>query len=101
MSAKRGTRRRARPVKKIAAVRAGRRSVELTNAEKVLFPADGITKADLAEYYRSVAKWIVPHLRERPIAMERYPEGIDGMRFFQKNASKHFPEWITRARVPK
>jgi bifunctional non-homologous end joining protein LigD len=86
---------------KASAVRAGRRSVELTNAEKVLFPGDGITKADLVEYYQSVAKWMIPHLRERPIAMERYPDGINGMRFFQKNASKHFPDWITRARVPK
>ena len=84
-----------------SAVRTGRRAVEVTNAEKLLFPDDGITKADLAGYYASVAKWMLPHLRDRPIAMERYPDGIDGMRFFQKNASRHFPEWITRARVPK
>ena len=102
VTAKKRTRRRAAAAPmKVSAVRAGRRSVELTNTGKVLFPDDGITKGDLAEYYQSVAKWMVPHLRDRPIAMERYPDGIDGMRFFQKNASKHFPDWITRARVPK
>jgi bifunctional non-homologous end joining protein LigD len=101
VTAKARTRRRADVGKHTGAVRAGRRSVELTNAGKVLFPDDGVTKADLAQYYGSVAKWMLPHLHDRPIAMERYPDGIDGMRLFQKNASRHFPEWITRARVPK
>ena len=82
-------------------VRAGRRSVEVSNAEKVLYPDDGITKADLAEYYEHVAARMLPHVRERPIAMERYPDGIDGGRLFQKNVSRHFPDWIARARVRK
>lgn len=82
-------------------MRAGRRSIELTHSEKVLYPNDGITKADLAEYVRRVAKRMLPYLADRPIAMERYPDGLDGERFFQKNASRYFPEWITRARVRK
>jgi bifunctional non-homologous end joining protein LigD len=102
VTAKKRTARRAGAAPlRASAVRTGGRTVELTNAEKVLFPGDGFTKADLAGYYQSVAKWMLPHLRERPVAMERFPDGIDGMRLFQKNASKHFPEWITRARVPK
>lgn len=84
-----------------ASVRSGRRAVEISNAGKVLFPGDGITKADLAEYYEAVGKVMLPYLRDRPIAMERYPDGIDGPRFFQKNPSRHFPEWITRARLEK
>ena len=84
-----------------AAVRAGGRSVQLTNAQKVLFPDDGITKADLAAYHAAVAKWMLPHLRDRPIAMERFPDGIGGERLFQKNPSRHFPEWIARARLKK
>lgn len=82
-------------------VRTGRRSVEISNPGKVLFPGDGITKADLADYYAHVAKTMLPFLRDRPIAMERYPDGIDGERLFQKNPSQHFPDWIARARVEK
>jgi bifunctional non-homologous end joining protein LigD len=60
----------------------------------VLFPDDGVTKGDLFEYYRAVAPAILPHLRDRPFTMKRYPHGIDGEVFFQKQAPKHLPSWI-------
>jgi bifunctional non-homologous end joining protein LigD len=82
-------------------VMVGRRRVELSNADKVLYPEDGITKADLADYYRRVAAHMLPHLANRPIALERYPDGLSGERVFQKNVPRYFPEWITRVRVPK
>ena len=76
-------------------------TVPLTHPDKVLFPADGITKQDLARYYADVAGQMLPWLRDRPITMVRYPDGLGGPRFFQKNASSYFPDWIRRVAVAK
>ena len=69
-------------------------TVNLTSADRVLFPEDGITKGELFAYYRAVAPTIVPHLRDRPFTMKRYREGIDKPGFFQKQAPKGMPSWI-------
>lgn len=82
-------------------VAVGRRRVEVSSPEKVLYPDDGITKADLIDYYRQMAKHMLPHLVDRPIAMERYPNGLAGERVFQKNVPRYFPEWISRVRIAK
>ncbi|RSS36170.1 ATP-dependent DNA ligase, partial [Streptomyces sp. WAC07061] len=82
-------------------LRAGRRTVEIGRPDKVLFPGDGISKADLAGYYRTVAPRILPHLRGRPLMLERHPDGIDGPAFMQKDVPDHFPDWIHRAELPK
>jgi bifunctional non-homologous end joining protein LigD len=76
-------------------------TVPLTHPDKVLFPADGITKADLARYHADVAGWMLPGLKDRPVSMVRYPDGLDGERFFQKNAPAYFPDWIRRVTVGK
>ena len=73
----------------------------ISHPEKVLFPADGITKGELAAYYDAIAPVMLPHLRRRPITMERYHRGIDSPGFFQKDVSKGFPEWLKRVEVPK
>lgn len=73
----------------------------ITHPEKVLFPDDGTTKGDLAEYYETLAPVILPHLRGRPITMERYPAGIGKKGFWQKDVSKGFPDWLERVEVPK
>ena len=73
----------------------------ITHPEKVLFPDDGITKGDLAAYYEAVAPVMVPHIRARPISMERYPAGIGKKGFFHKDVSKGFPAWLKRVEVPK
>ena len=73
----------------------------ISHPEKVLFPADGITKGELAAYYDAIAPAMLPHLRRRPITMERYHRGIDSPGFFQKDVSKGFPEWLKRVEVPK
>ena len=73
----------------------------ITHPEKVLFPSDGITKGDLAAYYEAIAPVMLPHLRGRPVTMERYPAGIDKKGFWQKDVSKGFPEWLKRVEVPK
>jgi len=73
----------------------------ITHPEKVLFPDDGITKGELAAYYEAIAPVMVPHLRGRPLTMERYPAGIGRKGFWQKDVSKGFPDWLERVEVPK
>ena len=73
----------------------------ITHPEKVLFPDDGITKGDLAVYYETISPVILPHVRGRPITMERYPSGIGQKGFWQKDVSKGFPDWLERVKVPK
>ena len=73
----------------------------ITHPEKVLFPDDGITKGEVAAYYEAMAPVILPHLRGRPITMERYPAGIGTKGFWQKDVSKGFPSWLQRVEVPK
>jgi bifunctional non-homologous end joining protein LigD len=75
--------------------------VQISNPDKVLFPDDGITKADLADYYRRMADAMLPWLRDRPAAMIRYPDGLRGEGIMQKNVPRYFPDWIRTADVPK
>jgi bifunctional non-homologous end joining protein LigD len=79
----------------------GRRTVELSNTNKVLFPDDGLTKGDLVEYYESIAPQAVPYLKGRPLALERYPDGIDHQQVFQQSAPQYFPDWIETASVKR
>ena len=73
----------------------------ITHPEKILFPDDGITKGELASYYEAVAGVMIPHIRARPITMERYHRGIGAPGFIQKDVSKGFPAWLKRVEVPK
>jgi bifunctional non-homologous end joining protein LigD len=79
-------------------LRIGRRRVRVTNADRVLFPGDGVTKRDLAEYYVAIGDTIVPHLRDRPFTLKRYPYGIRGQAYFHKQAPKGKPSWIPTRR---
>jgi len=80
-------------------VRKGGHELKLSNLDKVFFPVEGITKGDLIEYYRAVAPVLVPHLKDRPFTMIRYPDGIEAGHFFQKDAPKHMPDWIPKHRA--
>jgi bifunctional non-homologous end joining protein LigD len=73
----------------------------ISHPEKILFPGDGITKGELASYYEMIAPVMLPHLRRRPVTMERYHRGIASPGFFQKDVSKGFPDWLERVEVPK
>src|SRR6266498_3194678 len=73
--------------------------LKLSNLDKVFFPVEGITKGDLLEYYRAVAPALLPHLRDRPFTMVRWPDGIEAGRFFQKDAPSHMPDWIPTFRT--
>jgi bifunctional non-homologous end joining protein LigD len=81
-------------------LRKGSRVLKLSNLDKPFWPEEGITKGDLLAYYRAIAPVVVPHLKERPFTMKRYPDGWQGKHFFQKDAPKGMPEWIARFRYP-
>ncbi|MEV6620889.1 non-homologous end-joining DNA ligase [Amycolatopsis sp. NPDC051106] len=76
-------------------------SDEISHADKVYYPADGLTKGDVVEYYRTVAEVMVPHLRGRPLTLRRFPDGIDGQGWFQKHPGEHFPDSIRVESVPR
>ena len=71
----------------------------ITNPAKVFWPDEGYTKAELVEYYERVSGWLLPYLRDRPLVLARYPDGILGKTFFQKDAPEWAPEWIRRERI--
>ena len=77
----------------------------ITHPEKVLFPSDGaepgITKGEVAAYYEALAPALLPHIRGRPVTMERYPAGIDRKGFFHKDVARGFPDWLERVEAPK
>ncbi len=73
----------------------------ITHPEKIMFPEEGITKGELASYYEAIAPVMLPHLRRRPITMERFHRGIGSPGFFQKDVVKGFPDWLERVEVPK
>ena len=75
--------------------------VRITSPDKVLFPRDGITKVDMIAYYEAVADVMLPYMRGHPLAMLRFNQGIDGERFFHKQAPDYFPDFIERVKVPK
>jgi len=75
--------------------------IEVGNADKVYFPDEAITKGQLVEYYAKVGERMLPHIAGRPVSMRRFPDGIGEEGFFQKEAPKHFPDWIERVRVRK
>jgi len=73
----------------------------ISHPDKLMFPDDGITKGELATYYAAIAPLMLPHLKSRPVTMERFPAGIGEGGFLQKDVKKGFPEWLQRAEAPK
>lgn len=83
------------------AIRVGRRTVEISHPDKALFARPPITKLDLVHHYEQVAEAMLPHLQGRPLALQAFPQGIEGKGFFMKSVPAHFPSWIATAEVPK
>lgn len=75
------------------------REVPFTNLEKLYWPDDGISKGDHLDYHRRIAPWLLPYLRDRPLVMTRYPDGIGGKSFFQKDAPQWVPDWVRTERI--
>jgi bifunctional non-homologous end joining protein LigD len=82
-------------------IRFGRYTVETSKEDKVFFPHDHITKGDVIKYYERVAEALLPYVKDRPLVMKRYPDGIKGDSFFQKEIRDYFPDWIDRIKVKK
>jgi bifunctional non-homologous end joining protein LigD len=76
------------------------RILRLSNLDKVLYPEVGLTKGEIITYYTSVAPVLLPHLAGRPLTVKRYPNGVDGQFFFEKNAPRGTPDWVRTARLP-
>lgn len=76
------------------------RPIALSNLDKVLYPAAGFTKAQVIDYYHRIAPLLLRHLEDRPVTIKRYPDGVDGESFFQKNAPAHRPDWVPTAPIP-
>jgi bifunctional non-homologous end joining protein LigD len=81
------------------AIEPNEHEVTVTNAKKVFWPDEGYTKGDLVAYYRSIAPWLLPYLDDRPLVLTRYPDGIQGKSFFQKDAPGFVPDWIRTERM--
>ena len=79
----------------------GGHTVNLSNRDKVFFPESGTTKGDLVDYYRRIAGIALPHWRDRPLSMQRFPDGLKGGGFFQKDVPDYFPDWVDRVELDK
>lgn len=79
----------------------GNRNIELSNLDKIWFPKSKITKGAIVNYYFQVADFIVPHIKNHPLTMQRFPSGITGESFYQKNAGTYFPDWIKTIAIGK
>src|SRR5215831_1517194 len=88
-------------MKASATIRSDGHEINITRPDKILFPEDGITKGDLVRYYHQIAPRMLPYLAERPLGMQRFPDGIDQPGFFQKAAASYYPDWIRTVTVEK
>src|SRR5579884_2153937 len=75
------------------------RALQLSNLQKVLYPEAGFTKGQVIDYYTRIAPVLLPHLRDRPLTLKRYPNGVDGEMFYEKNCPRHAPEWVQKVEV--
>ena len=91
-------RRQARPARE-PQVEVEGRELALSNLDKVLYPKTGFTKGDLIDYYARIAAVLLPHLRDRPLTLKRYPDGVEGKYFYEKQCPSHRPDWVQTARV--
>lgn len=80
-------------------VKANGHTIEISNPDKEIFPGEGITKSGLVNFYRKISTHILPHLEDRPLTMHRYPDGINGQDFYQKDEPEYFPGWIDTAKL--
>jgi bifunctional non-homologous end joining protein LigD len=88
-----------KPPEQVVRERADLRGLRFSNWDKVLFPAAGFTKGDLVEYAVAIAPTLLPHLRDRPVTLRRWPDGVEGRTFYEKNAPSHRPDWVETASI--
>src|SRR5256714_4106898 len=76
------------------------RKIQVSNLDKVLYPKAGFTKGQVIDYYIRIAPVLLPHLKDRPITLKRYPEGVEGFFFYEKQCPSHRPKWVKTTEVP-
>ncbi len=81
-------------------VRVGERTLAVTNLQKILYPEIGWSKADVIDYYATVGPTMLPYVQGRPVTFKRYPDGVEGPSFFEKNSARNAPEWLSHAVLP-
>lgn len=86
--------------REVVTAEVGGRRLRLSNLDKVLYPGVGFTKAEVIDYYARIAPVLLPHLADRPVTIRRYPDGVDGPSFFEKDVARNAPEWMRTARLP-
>jgi bifunctional non-homologous end joining protein LigD len=79
----------------------GNQQLPVSNLRKVFYPKTGFTKGEVIDYYINIAPWLLPHLKNRPVTLKRYPDGVDGEYFYEKHCPAHKPDWIKTVNVPK
>jgi len=84
---------------KRVAVQVEGRELSLSNLDKVLYPETGFTKAEVIDYYSRIAPVLLPHLRNRPLTLKRYPDGVEGEAFYEKNCPSHRPPWVETTKI--
>jgi bifunctional non-homologous end joining protein LigD len=84
-----------------ASVKVGGREIALSNLEKLMYPRTGFSKGEVVEYYTRAARYIIPHLKDRPITMKRFPDGVTGEFFYEKDAPSFTPKWVRTFPVPR
>ena len=88
-----------KPPEQVVRERADLRGQRITNWDKVLYPATGFTKGDLIDYYVAIAPTLLPHIQERPVTLRRWPNGVEGRTFYEKNSPEHRPDWVQTASI--
>ncbi|HLW38582.1 MAG TPA: non-homologous end-joining DNA ligase [Candidatus Eremiobacteraceae bacterium] len=84
----------------VQSLKIGSHTLQISNVDKALWPRDGYTKGDLIAYYRNVARWLLPYLKDRPLTLQRWPDGIEHQSFFEKDAPRGTPEWVKTVSLP-
>src|SRR6187399_1232531 len=79
----------------------GGEKIEITNLNKVFYPKVGFTKGQVIDYYIRISRDLLPHLKNRPITLKRYPDGVEGFFFYEKQCPSHRPDWVETATVPR
>src|ERR1043165_5281726 len=79
----------------------GRRRINVSNLDKTLYPGEKFTKAKVIDYYHRISKYLLPHLKNRPVTLKRFPEGVFGEAFYEKDAPAFTPKWIKTVAVPR
>jgi len=77
------------------------KEIALSNLDKIMYPETGFTKGQVIDYYKNIARYILPHIENRPITMKRYPNGVGGSHFYEKDAPSHTPAWVEKFQIPR